>query len=80
MFRLEGIVSWREIDKYMAWKCLPRAQTSLSRCGRREGAFLWSLALHHRSLAFRALLYPHAKNEAPEEEAVEMSQQFYPGL
>ena len=32
-----------------------------------------------RSLAFRALLY-HAKNEAPEEEAVEMSQQFYPGF
>ena len=29
--------------------------------------FPWSVAVHHRSLAFRARLY-HAKNEAPEEE------------
>ena len=31
--------------------------------------FPWSLAFHHQSLAFRARLN-HAKNEAPEEEAV----------
>ena len=30
--------------------------------------FPWSVAVHHRSLAFRARLY-HAKNEAPEGEA-----------
>ena len=30
--------------------------------------FPWSVAVHHRSLAFRARLY-HAKNEAPEEKA-----------
>ena len=41
---------------------------------RREGEnlppvpFPLSLAVHHRSLAFRARLY-HAKNEAPEEKA-----------
>ena len=32
--------------------------------------FLWSLAVHYQSLALRARLC-HAKNEAPEEEAVE---------
>ena len=31
--------------------------------------FPWSLAVHQRSVAFRARLY-HAKNEAPKEEAV----------
>ena len=31
--------------------------------------FPWSLAVHHQSLAFRARLC-HAKNKAPEEEAV----------
>ena len=31
--------------------------------------FPWSLAVHHQSLAFRARLC-HAKNQAPEEEAV----------
>ena len=46
-----------------------------SKEGRREGGlnlpsvpFPLSLAVHHRSLAFRARLY-HAKTEAPEEEA-----------
>ena len=34
--------------------------------------FPWSLAVHHRSVAFRARLY-HAKNEAPKEEAVTRS-------
>ena len=33
------------------------------------GKETWSLAVHHQSLAFRARLC-HAKNEAPEEEAV----------
>ena len=32
--------------------------------------FPWSLAVHHQSLVFRALLYDE-KNEAPEEEAVD---------
>ena len=36
--------------------------------------FPWSLAVHHQSLAFRAILC-HAKNEAPEEEAGEMRKQ-----
>ena len=31
--------------------------------------FIWSLGVHHQSLAFRAGLY-HVKKEAPEEEAV----------
>ena len=51
--------------------CLVPRRLSLGRkAGRRPSVpFPWSLAVHHQSLAFRARLY-HAKNEAPEEEAV----------
>ena len=37
--------------------------------------FPWSLAVHHQSLAFRARLC-HAKNEGPEEEAVDCLPQY----
>ena len=56
----------------------PEVSLRCARKGRREGdngrglpsvPFPWSLAVHHQSLAFRARLC-HAKNEAPEEEAV----------
>ena len=55
--------------------CLaPRRLSSMCaqrKAGRRLPSvpFPWSLAVHHQSLAFRARLC-HAKNEAPEEEAV----------
>ena len=59
----------------------PDVSLSMKMCARRKAGrrqrtkalrlpsvlFPWSLAVHHRSLAFRTRLY-HAKNEAPEEE------------
>ena len=54
----------------------PDVSLSMKMCAQRKAGrrqpsvpFPWSLAAHHRSLAFRACLYDE-KNEAPEEEAV----------
>ena len=52
---------FRMIRKIMQTSELPRTQTSLfwwkcAREGRREGAFPWSLAVHHQSLVLRSPL------------------------